>query len=449
MKKTAVWHFTAMKDSIYNLVDENVIDVRFWMNRKPEELNKNEFQMNHFQNSHCLLSFYEKAYKNYTQKVPFNSEVYLKLYSNIDIFMSIFTRHQEKFETLGYYWHLDQFNILYNFFYGMLTKESIDLVLFGTIPHIGPEIVLYLLAKELNIRTILIAPNLQTQKQLFYLENIEQFGDFDHIPIQNAYETIKIENKFEKDLYYMKNIKEYNYTFWNLLKELKQEHKRIDRAFKDFLKKAPKLNKVREYKKTLKRISKKPDFNKKYVYFPLHLQPEMTTTPLGGIYKDQALAIERLSELIPSDWIIYVKENPKQKEFMRQCSFWQRLNILENVQVVPIETNTYDLIKNSQFVATITGTVGWEAITGGKPVLIFGNAWYKNFPGVFSYDKVKDVKQIITCKINHQELEYKYSEMFSKLVDAMLGDTAIRELNPNLNRKENSRNISNFLKTII
>ena len=43
----------------------------------------------------------------------------------------------------------------------------------------------------------------------------------------------------------------------------------------------------------------KCNFECEYVYFPLHLQPEMSTDTNGGMFTDQLLALEKLSRVMP------------------------------------------------------------------------------------------------------------------------------------------------------
>ena len=68
---------------------------------------------------------------------------------------------------------------------------------------------------------------------------------------------------------------------------------------------------------------------------------------------------------------------------------------MNNVFVVPAETGTFDLIKNSQTVAAVTGTATWEAVLRGKPSLVFGYTWYEYCDGVFAVHDVDSAKRAI------------------------------------------------------
>lgn len=95
-----------------------------------------------------------------------------------------------------------------------------------------------------------------------------------------------------------------------------------------------------------------------FVYFPLHLQPELTTSALGGDFADQVLAIERLARIIPSHWKIVLKENPKQTAFRGTPLFFERLDLVPSVTWVAQDTPTHGLLSQCEWVATITGSAG-------------------------------------------------------------------------------------------
>ena len=194
-------------------------------------------------------------------------------------------------------------------------------------------------------------------------------------------------------------------------------------------------------------VSKDIDLKANFVYFPLHLQPEMTTDSLGGVYRDQMLAIERVSELLPEGWFVYVKENPYQDEFRRGRCFFQRLKMLKNAKLVPNETSTYELIANSKFVATITGTAGWEALTGGRNVLTFGQAWYKRFPGAFVYSPDFKIDDILNYKIDHAELQREFDKFYKCLGYGVVVDD-YKKMVKDFDREKNVAEVAKLLEKL-
>ena len=149
--------------------------------------------------------------------------------------------------------------------------------------------------------------------------------------------------------------------------------------------------------------SKALDIHKKYIYVPLQFQPERTSTPEGGRYSNQHLMIKVIANNIPDDWQIVVKENPSQLlknkmhgERGRYAYFYEDLlAISSQVRIVPLATNQFELIDQSEAIATLTGTTGFEALFRGKPTLCFGHAWYNGCEGVFSVSNHVECKSAI------------------------------------------------------
>jgi hypothetical protein len=136
-------------------------------------------------------------------------------------------------------------------------------------------------------------------------------------------------------------------------------------------------------------IAVEPDLSRPFVYFAMHYQPERTTTPDGGRFSNQFLAISMISKALPEEWMLYVKEHPSQfsyfgyGEMSRWPGYYKDLNEIDNVRFVHQEVSSIDLMDRSRAVSTITGAAGWEALGRLKPVICFGSAWYQFCKGAF------------------------------------------------------------------
>jgi len=323
----------------------------------------------------------------------------------------------------------------------LLAEEQINLVLFFEIPHLFYDTLIYQIAKSKGIRTLIVTSS-RFPGCIFSLSAIEDVGIFpsehDEISI-NAYPINPDENP-EWD--YMKGILQFRgepgklnwrgilQLFWTLvaveqtkLLNPKVVSKTISRMriiaatlpkwrypFRKYLH----TSHLDYYEQLLLYENKEVDFDRKFVYFPLQFQPELTTSALGGCFSDQLLAIEHLSCILPNDCWIYVKENPKQNGAMRGPQFFDRLRRIPNLTFLPSYANTYELIDKSEFVAAITGTVGWEAICKGKNVLVFGMPWYRNLPGVVQFREGITYEKILNCKNEHSTLEQQTGRLVSR-----------------------------------
>jgi hypothetical protein len=139
----------------------------------------------------------------------------------------------------------------------------------------------------------------------------------------------------------------------------------------------------------------------KFIYFPLAGQPERTSNPQADIYTNQILVANLLAHSVPPDWKIVVKEHPNQfhpnfaVNMCRSTEYYSALLNLPRVVCVSSLSDSFDLIDRAQLVATTGGPAGMESVARGKPVLLFGDAWYRNCPGIFRVRSLSDVCEFL------------------------------------------------------
>ena len=145
-------------------------------------------------------------------------------------------------------------------------------------------------------------------------------------------------------------------------------------------------NYIRLYKFTKFR-SLEEQANTPFIYFPLHVDPESSTQQLAPDHVNQLTIIEALSKRKPMHMDIIVKEHPMMLG-LRPANFYKTLRSFPGVHMVHPSLPSRMLIQKSAMVATITGTVGWEAILVKKPTIAFGLSPFRNFKKgiVYSHD---------------------------------------------------------------
>jgi capsule polysaccharide export protein KpsC/LpsZ len=161
-----------------------------------------------------------------------------------------------------------------------------------------------------------------------------------------------------------------------------------------------------------------------YIYVALNYQPERTTSPEGGAFVSQFLMVDLLSKSIPSGWRLYVKEHPSQflpstagSRSSRSRTFYDDLAALPNVKLASLSSSPFQLIDRARAVATVTGTVGWESLLRGRPVLCFGYSWYRDCEGVFLTRTAESCKSAIGMIANGYEVRRDAVRLFIQMLD--------------------------------
>jgi len=141
----------------------------------------------------------------------------------------------------------------------------------------------------------------------------------------------------------------------------------------------------------------------RYIFFPLHYQPEQTSMPYANTFAAQGLVLKELIEAVQGELDIVVKEHPSmllksrndyhsyRTEFMADL-----INKNDNVYLAPVMMNSHKLILNAKAVITLTGTAGYEALANDIPVLVFGSAMFSNSEMVYRCKDSFDVEKSLS-----------------------------------------------------
>lgn len=112
-----------------------------------------------------------------------------------------------------------------------------------------------------------------------------------------------------------------------------------------------------------------------YIFLGFHKQPEASIDVSGRYYEDQALNIINLWRLLPQGWKIVLKEHTNAIGD-RSYNFYKKLLAYPNIVMVNETTDSKKLIANAQLVATVTGTIAYEAALMKVPAITFAKVFF-------------------------------------------------------------------------
>ena len=141
----------------------------------------------------------------------------------------------------------------------------------------------------------------------------------------------------------------------------------------------------------------------KYILYAGALHPEAISDGFADKYHDDFLNLRILSQSLPKGWKIYYKEHfatflkyeSNLSPLKKDKKFFLNLSKIPKVKLISHKSNTIQLVNNSKAVSSLAGTVGMEALINNKPVLIFGNTWYKGCKSIFHIKNINDCKKAL------------------------------------------------------
>tara|TARA_B100001057_G_C22813888_1_gene936552 strand:+ start:260 stop:1726 length:1467 start_codon:yes stop_codon:yes gene_type:complete len=431
---------------------------------------------NKFASTEILLSEqFTKSKSKYNKSIFLDENTIKFLNENLDDTLQIFSRYFIVNKFINYSQIKQHIYSLACQSINLIKTNKIDLIIFYQTPHHIDSYITFLISKQMNIKTIIIKQFSFFDEHRFCIdEDLNTFfSDLNNYKSNNERSRIKSKdflekfiNKDVKDaLYlrdnYIRNIKFLNKNnfFYYLYLDIKNflfKHPKHHNGFyywhkKDYFFENSSINNIKFIVtnmilrakililKLYYRWYSVNELPEKFITFFPNYQPEASTTPEASSYADIYLILNNLSSMIPANCKIIYKEHKTTFDYSRE-SFTQK-NILfyrflkkkfKNLIFYDFDCDKSKLIKNSQFIVTMTSNIAWEAMLNRKKVVITEGVWFDRFKGFVKIQELEKKKDYLLSK---NELEEFYVSHFIEYCNN-IEENSFSKLNSNVNKKE-------------
>ena len=114
----------------------------------------------------------------------------------------------------------------------------------------------------------------------------------------------------------------------------------------------------------------------KYIYFPLHKEPEMMLNSQATLWHDQRHTISYISSMLPSGYKLFVREH-RFNWGRRYTKYLKCISSFPGVKLISPFDSQFKYIQNADLIITENGTVGWEGLLLNKTVITLDRTFYE------------------------------------------------------------------------
>lgn len=125
----------------------------------------------------------------------------------------------------------------------------------------------------------------------------------------------------------------------------------------------------------------------KFIYFPLHVPGDVALTIRAPDCLDQVRVITELIPQLPASYKLAIKEHPAMIGAVDMSPLQPELERREKLLLVAPHVNNYTVMEKADLVISINSKSGAEACLINSPVILLGEAFYKNFDGVMKLNR--------------------------------------------------------------
>jgi hypothetical protein len=163
----------------------------------------------------------------------------------------------------------------------------------------------------------------------------------------------------------------------------------------------------------------------KYIYFPMHKEPELAINFQAPFWHDQLNTIAQISINLPYGYKLLVREH-KFNEGRRNSRYLNTLANFPGVTIIDPFDSQFKYLENANLIVTENGSSGWEGLLMKKPVLSLDNSFFSPTGLSYRYNHGKDLGELVLEALggDKQPNSDSYDDRIGWLIDAEYSTTS-------------------------